>query len=84
MEKLLDAIHDNVKLVNDVCYEIEDLALAADMIGNPILARKLRQYVSPLRESAKAISDAHSEELNTQIKHNNDVRRRSKHCKTVR
>lgn len=65
---LLDAVHDNVTMVEAVTDGIYRLASAFRRTGNHDVADELFSYIEPLMTSAKQISASYSIELNDRVR----------------
>lgn len=66
---LIDAVHDNQRLVSDVCHNLEDVARALSRVGMRDLADEIGVWITPLMQSAKQVAASYSLDVNKQIAH---------------
>lgn len=71
--RLIDAIHDHIQLLNSALVKIEWISGNLHSVGLEKPALQLDEAIIGLEESAKAISDAHIDEVNGQIRHSEEM-----------
>lgn len=71
--RLIDAVHDNQRIVTDVCHGISSLARAFARTGNAEVAEELYGYIDPLMQSAKQVAAPYSIDLNGQLRHGEEM-----------
>lgn len=67
--RLVDAIHDHIRHVDDVTWQVNGVIESLRAVGMDRVADNLAFAIADLREGAKSISNAHIDDVNGQIRH---------------
>lgn len=70
---LIDAIYDHIRFLDDAVYDIRCVANNLNAVGMERPATELFEAVKGLKESAKAISDAHAGNQSNDLRHSEQM-----------
>lgn len=66
--RLIDAIHENVRVSQSVKYAIDDIAAALGVVGMHDLAERLHEMAKQTLEAAEEVSRVHSGKLSDDLR----------------